>query len=143
MARILRAAGLAGLALSAFVAPTSANASGGYTLNCQGTSPVPVVPNSSVMCARPDKPSDDDGAYVFTYSPPMTCGATGTFNVNVTGGERQIGSGSGSYITAGGHIHNTFSYMVLETSLPPAIETHTVSLDIDCSSGLTLGSLSE
>jgi hypothetical protein len=134
---------LAALAMSMVLVPASANASGGYTLSCQGASPVPVVPNSNVTCVRPEKASDDDGAYVFTYSPPMTCGAAGTFSVTVTGGEMQIGPANGSYVTTAGHIHANFTYTVLEKSVPPAIEMHSVALDIDCATGVTVGTLSE
>lgn len=130
-------------ALSMSIAPISANASGGYTLNCQGTSPVPVVPNSTVRCNRPDKPSDDDGPYTFTYNPPLVCGGSGTFTVMASGGEMQIGQASGSYVTAGGSIVLTFTYTALELGVPPAIEMHTVNLNIDCSTGVTLGTLSE
>ena len=134
---------LAAAALSLLVAPTSANASGGYTLNCQGGSPVPVVPNSSVTCVRPGTPSDDDGGYVFTYSPPLTCGGAGAFSVTAAGGEMQVGPGNGSYVTAGTTINLTFSYFALDKSVPPALETHTVNLQIDCNTGATFGTLSE
>jgi len=130
-------------ALSLSIAPISANASGGYTLNCQGTSPVPVVPNSTVQCNRPEKPSDDDGAYTFTYSPPLVCGGSGTFTVMVSGGEMQIGQASGTYVTGGPGISLAFTYTALELGVPPAIETHRVNLNIDCSTGVTLGTLSE
>lgn len=134
---------LATTALSLVVAPMSANASGGYTLSCQGTSPVPVVPNSTVVCARPDKPTDDDGTYTFTYNPPLRCGGTGTFMVMASGPEMQIGQASGSYVTAGPGLVVTFSYTAIEIGVPPAIETHTVNLNIDCTTGATTGSLSE
>jgi hypothetical protein len=141
--RAVAGAVLATAAMSLLVAPVGANASGGYTLSCQGASPVPVVPNSSVTCLRPGKPSDDDGPYVFSYSPPLTCGASGTFSVTAAGGEMQIGPANGSYVTVGTSISLTFSYIALETGVPPAVETHNVALTIDCLTGATTGTLSE
>ena len=147
MDRIKRRRAVAGVlttvALAVLAAPVGAHASGGYTLNCQGTSPVPVVPSSSVTCVRPGKPSDDDGAYTFTYNPPLRCGATGPFTVMATGPEMQIGQASGSYITSGTTIVLVFSYTALDLGVPPAVETHTVNLQIDCTSGATFGTLSE
>lgn len=144
MSRIVRAALLGAAASSSLLlVPGSAGASGGYTLGCSGSSPVPVVPNSSVVCSRAGTPSDDDGPYTFSYSPSLVCGGAGMFNVTATGPEMQIGPGSGSYTTAGGTIVATFSYFVLEKSVPPAFETHNVQLFINCATGATSGSLSE
>jgi len=140
---MVRAAGLVLVASSVFFVPSGANASGGYTLACSGSSPVPVVPNSSVGCAKAGTPSDDDGAYLFTYSPALVCGPPGTSSVTAAGGEMQLGPASASYSTLGGIMRVTFTYTALEKSIPPAVETHKVALDIDCSTGLTTGSLSE
>ena len=141
--RIVIGAMLTTAALSLSVAPISANASGGYTLSCQGTSPVPVVPSSTVRCVRPEKASDDDGTYTFTYNPPLRCGTAGTFTVMATGPEMQSGQASGSYVPAGPGLAVTFSYTVIEFSVPPAIESHNVNLNIDCTTGVTTGTLSE
>jgi len=143
MVRTVRGLGLATVALSAILVPTGASASGGYTLGCNGTSPVPVIPNSFVTCTRGEIKSDDDGAYAFTYNPPLTCGGSGNFTVSAAGPEGQLAPGSGSYTTAGPFVTVTFSYLVLENSVPPAVERHNFALRIDCLTGATTGTLSE
>ena len=55
----------------------------------------------------------------------------------------QVGPGIGSAVSTGTTIHLTFSYHALEKSVPPVLETHTVTLDIDCYFGGTTGTLSE
>lgn len=147
MGRIARATAIAATVTAAtsslLLAPVAANASGPYTLSCSGASPVPIVPTSSVTCTRSGTPSDDDGAYTFAYNAPLTCGAAGTFTVAASGPEGQIAPGNGSDVTAGPIITATFSYLVLDTGAPPPVEQHNVVLNIDCSTGITTGSLSE
>jgi len=136
--------------LSLVVAPTGANASGGYTLTCTGTSPgVPApVPSSFVTCTRPGTPSDDDGAYAFSYNAPLVCGGSGNIFVAPAGPEGSLTPFSpGSYVTVPPPptptMLVTFSYFVLENTTPPTVEQHNVKLAIDCVTGATTGTLSE
>ena len=148
MKRSVVGAVLGAAAVSLVVAPTSSNASGGYTLSCSGTSPgVPApVPSSFVTCTRPGTPSDDDGAYAFSYNPPLACFGSGSFTVAPAGPEGSLTPfGTGSYVTtpAPPTMLVTFSYFVLEPTTPPSVEQHNVKLSIDCLTGATTGTLSE
>jgi hypothetical protein len=133
------------VALSLVAGPTGAQASGGYSLSCQGSSTVfdSMIRDSTVRCTRSGISSDDDGPYQFSYGAGIDCWASGGVTVSVTGGEMQIGPASGSYVGSSTAVHVAFSYFALERSTPPAIETHTVALDIDCFSGAATGTLSE